>query len=121
MNRITVTFYDEVIEKLENRITKKGTKSIAHCIRELVDFGLKIEDAAERNESKSGNDDELKTLVKMLQADLKWSLESRLLVRYLVENLPENAKRNHVEFIETCKQRAIGHIEGMLNNLMDAV
>jgi metal-responsive CopG/Arc/MetJ family transcriptional regulator len=43
MNRINVTFYDETIEKLEERMKINGGKSIAHCIRELVDLGLKVE------------------------------------------------------------------------------
>jgi 3'-phosphoadenosine 5'-phosphosulfate sulfotransferase len=118
MNRITVTFYDEIIEKLELRTKGKGVKSISHCIRELVDLGFKVEEAAEKNSNKTNKVDEiidsLSEVQKHLKNNLNWSLETRLLTRYMVENLPKNQKDDHLLILAQYKEKAISHVDKLL-------
>ncbi len=114
MNRISVTFYDKIYEKLEARMKENGAKSVAHCVRELVDLGLKVEAAAKKNNEKS-SEDPFEKVINMMENNLKWSLESRLLTRYLVENLPENSPKLRADILREYKEKAISHVDGMLN------
>src|SRR5579872_5752956 len=87
MDRITVTFYSEMSQKLKNRSEKRGQIPVAQSIRELVDIGFKVEDAAEKNESDgNGNDllDTLSEIKNLIRKNLDWSLETRFLQRFLI-------------------------------------
>ena len=120
MNRINVTFYDETYEKLEQRMKNKSIKSIAHCIRELVDLGLKIEEAASKNDENQGEDEVMDMLIdlkKQLKNNLVWSLETRLLSRYLVENISEDDQDKKLAILEKYKKKANQHIEKMLGKV----
>lgn len=75
MKRINVSFYDETYEKLELRMQEKGGKSLANSVRELVDLGFKVEEAAKKNEGKNQESDGLDTLLKFAKNNLLWSLE----------------------------------------------
>jgi predicted CopG family antitoxin len=118
MNRINVTFYDETYEKLEDRKKSKGSKSIADCIRELVELGLKVEEAANKNNAEEQGDGVLKTLMevqKQLKNTLIWSLETRLLTRYMVEHMPEGNKEQQLAVLEKYKESANNHVKGLLD------
>lgn len=114
MKRINVTFYDETYEHLEARAKKNGSKSIAEQIRDLVDLGLKVEAAAQQN-GEAERDFGQEKILEMLTSNLVWSLETRLLTRYLVERLPDADKQNHLEVLEKYKEKASHYVEGMLN------
>lgn len=72
MKRTTVTFYDEIYQKLENRAQENKTQSVAQCVRELVDLGIKIEEAASKSNGKDDKPDllqailEIKNLLKII-------------------------------------------------------
>src|SRR6056297_3457610 len=97
MKRVSITFYDEIMNKLEARMQAKGMQSIAQCVRELVDLGLKIEAAAkEKPDDKPKESEEvllLKEIKNLMKNNLTWSMESRLLARILVENMPAMDKK----------------------------
>lgn len=114
MKRINVTLYDEVYENLEERANKNGSKSISQQIRELVDLGLKVEAAAEKN-GEDARDFDPEKLFEMLKNNLVWALETRLLARYIVERLPDADKQNHLEVLEKYKEKANHYVEGMLD------
>ncbi len=117
MNRINVSFYDETYEKLEERRKVNEGKSIAHCIRELVDLGFKVEESAKKNTEDHGKNDVvtmLTDLKKQMKNNLSWLLETRLLVRYIVENFPESEKAENVEILKKYKEKAVTHVEKML-------
>jgi hypothetical protein len=113
MKRINVTFYDETYDELEARMKRNGEKSLAPGIRELVDLGLKIEKAAREN---SGGQQEnyLEKIIELLKNHLTWLLETRLLTRYLVENLESSSKEKQAEILEKYKESAIHFVKGML-------
>lgn len=119
MNRISITFYEEIMDKLEERKQKKGLSSIAQCVRELVELGLKIEEAAS---NKNGEEDTINEelqaineLKKLLKNNMNWAMETRLLSRFLVENMPNSDKENNVEVLEKYKEKATAHVSGLLN------
>lgn len=114
MKRINVSLYDEVYENLEARAQKTGSRSISQQIRELIDLGLKVEAAAQQNDETdlaSGHE----KIIGMLKNNLIWTLEARLLARYIVEQLPDADKQNHLEILEKYKEKANHYVEGMLN------
>jgi hypothetical protein len=51
----------------------------------------------------------------MLKNNLIWTLEARLLARYIVEQLPDADKQDHLEILEKYKEKANHYVEGMLN------
>src|SRR3990167_7837823 len=111
MRRINVTLYDEIYEKLEARAKKNGSKSISQQIRDLIDLGLKVEAAAQQ----SGEDDREFTQEKifgMLKKNMIWALETRLLARYIVDQLPNADKQNSLEILEKYKEKANHYVEG---------
>ena len=117
MSRINVTFYDETYEKLEERMQANGGISIAQCIRELVDLGLKVEESARRNAEDEGKNDVISMLIDLkhqMKDNLIWLLETRLLARYLVENFPEMEKTDNIKILNQYKEKAITHVEKML-------
>lgn len=111
MKRINVTFYDEIYEKIAARAEKNRSKSIAEQVRELVELGLKIEAASENQNTENQSEQ----MLSMLKNNLIWSLETRLLARYLVERLPEIDKQNHIEILDKYREKASDYVEGMLD------
>ncbi len=114
MKRINVTFYDETVEILKERVEKNGSRSVAHEIREIVDLYLQIEKLREKN-GENSIDDTLKKLIDMTKKDLIWSFETRLLARHLIEHLPGEGQQNSSEILSICKEKANSYVEGMLD------
>jgi glutamate synthase domain-containing protein 3 len=112
MKRINVTFYDETYEALEARMKINGEKSLAPGVRELVNLGLKIEEAAQEN-NENRRENELEKILLLLKNHLTWLLETRLLARYLVEHFPESSKEKQAEILEKYKESAIHFVKGM--------
>ncbi|MHB1949659.1 MAG: hypothetical protein ACYCQI_16290 [Gammaproteobacteria bacterium] len=122
MDRYTITFYDETSEKIKERAQKKGISSIAQCIRELVELALKFEEMTEKSEG-SLQENDLVTLLSeiknLLKNNLNWSLETRFLSRFLIENNPNVTKEKQTEVLQKFKERAQDLVNGMLQEVTD--
>lgn len=119
MERTTITFYDETYQQLKIRAQKNGNQSIAHCVRELVELGLKIEKAASESEdspAKNGFENMLFELKTLLKSNLSWSLETRLLSRFLIENQPNIGKEKQAEVLEKYKESAQNYVNGLVRD-----
>lgn len=119
MKRTTITFYDETYQKIENRVQKRGLQSIAQCIREMVDLSFKIEEAAENANGKDDKFDLSEVLLELknlLKNNLNWSLETRLLTRFLVESQPEGSKEKKIEILEKYKESASNYVKGLVGD-----
>ncbi len=116
MKRVSISFYDEIYKKLEERMQITGSPSIAQCVRELIDLALKIESAAKESHGKSEENNlihamtELKNLFKN---NLNWSLESRLLTRFLVEHHPSGDRENMIDVLNKYKKTANDYVAGL--------
>jgi predicted CopG family antitoxin len=119
MKRINVTFFEETYEKLEERMKKNGDKSIANSIRELVDLGLKIEEAARKNQGNHGAEEDSRELIAMLKKNLIWSLETMFLARHMVSGMPVNKAAGETNILEACKDRASNYVMGMLGEVVE--
>ena len=118
MKRICITLYDEAYQKLEHRRQEKGTYSIAQCARELIDLGLKIEEVAQNPDKETPISDELKAINEiksLLRNDLDWSLEARLLIRFLVENTPPRHPSVNADTLSTYKEKAQDFVNRLFN------
>ncbi len=119
MKRTTITFYDEAYQKLEERVQKKGLQSVAQCVREMVDLVFKIEEAASKSSEKEDEIDLLQVVLELknlLKNNLNWSLETRLLTRFLVESQPDGTKDKKVEILERYKESASNYVKGLLGD-----
>ncbi len=117
MKRPTITFTDEMYEKLEKRMTEKGLKSISECVRELVNLGLRIEESAAKNTEKEDDIDLLSQVLELknlLKNNLIWSLESRLLARLLVETHSADTQENKIAILEQYKNKAQSYVDELV-------
>jgi hypothetical protein len=114
--RTTVSFYTEVYQRLEERTKQKGLASVGQSIRELVDLGLRIEDAAKSNDKGAGDEllDAILDLKNLFKSNLNWSLETRLLTRLLVEKQADPTQENSAEILKKCQERAQQYVQGLL-------
>lgn len=115
MERINISFPEEIYAKLEARRQKKGGKSLAENVRELVVLGLRIEEAAEKSD-RNQDENDMKLLLEMLKKNLIWSMETRLLARFHMENLPNSSKEKMIEILDKCKEKATDHVNGLFRD-----
>lgn len=110
MEKITIKIEDELLKKMNDRMIKTGCKSISQCARELIDLGLKIEEAATSQESEGVDDSIDPLLLEILKNNLIWSLETRFLVRFLVEKKADAEPGQMNDFVKKAKEKAITHV-----------
>ena len=118
MERTTVTFNDEVYQKLKIRSENHGQIPISQSIRELVDIGFRVEDASNKNDKNDQENDLINTLFELknlLINNSKWSLETRLLQRFLIESHPGLNKSELAEALTKYKDIAVNHIDALTN------
>ena len=116
MEKITIKIEDELFKKMNDRMIKTGCKSISQCARELIDLGLKIEEAAALQESESADDTIDPLLLEILKNNLIWSLETRFLVRFLVEKKADAEPGQMNDLVKKAKEKAITHVNEFIQN-----
>lgn len=119
MKRISISFYDDIYKKLDERKKEEGLSSVAQCVRELVDLGLKIESASKENEPKNNESDQLLEIKSLLKNGLIWSLEARLLARYLVEKQAYKNDEDVKETLEKYKLSSLNYVQGLYNEKIE--
>ena len=122
MKRITISFYEEIYDKLEARMQKNESASIAQSVRELVDLGLRIEEAAAIDEEKNDENSVEKSILELknlLKNNLNWALETRLLTRLLVEHNINDHADNKAAILEKYKKSATDYIKGLYGEILD--
>ncbi|GEM_PF-2206524 len=111
MERINVRFYDEVVKKLKVRTEAKMTGSVAQSIRELVDLGFRIEEASNQENSEKGGVNDLNFMMDMLKNNIRWTLESLLIVRSFTELFLEKNDDKAELLLKKCKEQALSHMK----------
>jgi predicted CopG family antitoxin len=123
MERSTVTFYDEISEKIKRRAEKNGNQSFSQAIRELVELALKVEEAAEKSVDGTKEIDglakALSELKRLSEINMSWSLETRFLSRFLVDNQPNIDSEKKLEALKTYKEKAQQHVKGLIGETED--
>ena len=84
---------------------------MAQSVRELTDLGLKIEEAANRKNEDKSEPDSLIFMMDIMKNNLKWTLETLLITRQLIEQLGEGNNENSDEMLKKCKEQALSHIK----------
>jgi len=110
MEKITIKINDELFKKMNTRMEKTDCKSISQCARELIDLGLKIEEAASLQEGEKAEHGIDPMLLEILKNSLIWSLETRLLVRFLVDNNMDSDASKTSDLMKKAKDKAIEHV-----------
>jgi hypothetical protein len=123
MERITVTFYDDINERIKKRAERHGNQPIAQAIREMVEMCLKIEEAAENSDGKNKEGDELSKLISelknLLKINMNWSLETRFLARFLTDNQPNVDSNLKLEALKAYKEKAQDYVKGLTGEVVD--
>lgn len=117
MKRLNITFYDEIIEKLSVRTKVKKCGSNAQSVRELVDLGFQIEEAASRKNEDKSESDGLSFMMDAMKNNLKWTLEILLIARQMMELLSDDDNENTNEMLKKCKEQAMNHIKKIFSEL----
>jgi len=115
MGRMSITFHDDTYHKIQMRAKKNGGQSIAEAVRELIELGLRVEAAAGEHSPKDIVNEGTDHLKKLLALNLKWSLEARLIGRFLVAHNPALDKEKQAEVLEKYPDRVEEHIRKVMN------
>lgn len=116
MEQITMKVDDAFFEKIKIRMEKKGCKTLAQCTRELTELGMRVEEAADSQEEKNDENDTTLALINLLKTNLTWSLETRFLMRFLLENWNNIESVQPNDFMEKAKQRATVVIDDLMKD-----
>jgi hypothetical protein len=106
MEQITMKVDDAVFEKIKVRMEKNGCKTLAQCARELLELGLRIEEAAANQEAGSDENDVLGILLNLTKTNTQWVLETRFFVKFLMENWNRMESSQLSLFMDKAKERA---------------
>lgn len=106
MEQITMKVDVVIFEKIKARMVKKGFKNISPCARELLELGLRIEEAAANQETDNDENDVLSMLLNLTKTNTRWVLETRFFVKFLMENGSRLDSSQLNLFIEQAKERA---------------
>jgi hypothetical protein len=116
MEKITIKIDDSLFEKINDRMAKKGCKTISQCTRELIDLGLKIEEAASLQNDENIEDGIHPFLLDILKTTMVWSLENRFLLRFLAENNTDTDPHQVSEFMKKSKEKAVNYVADFMQN-----
>lgn len=106
MEQITMKVDHGIYEKVKVRMEIKGCKTLAQSARELLELGLRIEEAAANQEDGNDENDVLETLLSLSKTSTKWVLETRFFVKFLMENGNRLESSQLNLFLEKAKERA---------------
>jgi hypothetical protein len=116
MKRISIGFYDEVCDQLEQIRKEDGLSTLAQCVREMVDLAIRIRTASKKSTEKMADDPVIAAvneLKKLFKSNMNWSLETRLLARFLVENHTSGDGEKRTDILDQYKKSSIDYIQGL--------
>ncbi|RDI41134.1 hypothetical protein [Aquicella lusitana] len=120
MEQITMKVDDAVFEKIKARMEKNGCKTLAQCARELLELGLRIEEAAANQEAGGDENDMLATLLNLTKTNTQWVLETRFFVKFLMENWNRMESSQLSLFMDKAKERAAVVVHEMVGQPANA-
>lgn len=120
MEQITMRIDGEIYEKIQVRMEKNKCKTLAQCARELIELGLKVEEAAAAHDKDHREEDSLESLAHLLKTNLCWSLETRFLVKFFMENSQKFEKNELRIFVEKAKERAVIVVDDLIRQQQKA-
>ncbi len=114
MERITVSLYEEISEKINQRAKAKRLKPAAYT-RQLIELGLRIEEMSEQKNEDQNKEDPIEkaltSLKKLVEKEFLASQESLYLVRYLLANSNEKNSGDNKKMLEQAKLKSQSVLE----------
>lgn len=108
-SRINVYFEESIFLQIKERAKKHDNQHLAKAVRELVELGLRVEEATQDKDSRTEPTELMLPLVKNLMI---WTLETRFNTRELIKN-----DNQGIEFLEKSKERALAYVEGLFEGI----
>jgi hypothetical protein len=110
MDKLSIKIDDVLLEKMNSRMEKKGCKTLSQCARELIELGLKIEEAADLQRDKNGGEEIHPLLLDILKTNMTWTLETMFLVRFLVDK----EKGEDSDYMKKAKEQALTSVVDLM-------
>lgn len=104
MYTIKIAISEEILEKLQKRQKEKGIDSMAQCVREVIYLGLKSEGLFSVKNILEPSGKKIPKTLKIKESI--WICEMRLLLRYLVENMPKHPRAINKDILDEYKKRS---------------
>jgi hypothetical protein len=117
MEQVTLRIDDMFLEKMKIRTEKNNCKTISQCARELMDLGMRVEEAAAAQDENNVGADINPDLMDILKSSLTWLLEVRFLTKYIASHHQKNEQGERVNFIEKANEKATLYAEETINQL----
>lgn len=123
MHRITIRLNEEDFKKIQRYASRKKNLFLSEYMRSLIQTGLQVEEATEKTQSTMDahtitSPDSTKVLDEhqhLWKNMLIWGLESRYLIRYIVDKLPKETAEQHKNYMDKAKKKAELRIAELLN------
>jgi len=110
MDKLSIKIDDVLLEKMNSRMEKNRCKTLSQCARELIELGLKIEEAAALHGDKNGGDEIHPVLLDILKTNMTWTLETMFLVRFLVDK----EKDEDSDYMKKAKEQALTSVNDLM-------
>lgn len=109
MQRVTISLPEDLLQELEENATVRGM-SLAKYLRELIEQNHQLSEAKERKPRAINEAPATKlpaeTDVDFLKYHLEWTLESRYLLRYLIDSLEQQSSEKRATVLSTATEKA---------------
>jgi hypothetical protein len=111
MQRTSIGLPDDDYKKIQALAEEKSIP-VADYIRHLIHLGLKVEEAAKNHSQGHSEDSASPDPQKKL---LTWGLESRYLLRYLIQNGFQHSIEQRNAILTEAAEKAASRVEAWLN------
>jgi hypothetical protein len=113
MDRITISFQPETYKKLQDNAENKKI-TINQYVRDLVDIGLRVEEAASKNEGdKNSVSDKLDDIKDFIKKHMTASYENLYLTRYIVTKAAEKEQEENSTALQKSKDKSTSFVGGL--------
>ncbi len=109
MQRVTISLPEDHLQELEENAATRGM-SLAKYLRGLIEQNHRLSEAKEKKihtiDEASATKLPAQTDAPFLKYHLEWALESRYLLRYLIDSLAQQSSEKRATVLSTATERA---------------
>ncbi len=119
MKRTSIRIPDDDYKKIQAQAEKKSLLP-ADYLRYLIQLGLKVEEAAEKNHGERSPFLNIEEHILLWQTQLSWQHETCLLVTHLIDILTQASMKDRDALMKDAKEKARAQVHALLQPLQTA-
>ena len=119
MKRTSIRITDDDYKKIQAQAEKKSLL-LADYLRYLIQLGLKVEEAAEKNHGERSPFLSIEEHILLWQTQLTWQRETCLLVKHLVDILTQAPMKDRDALMADAQEKAQARVHALLQPLQTA-